>query len=294
MNPVDRVRSLDLEGLEQGAQAVTAETRHRFRSGYWAPTRGIRIPEHRLDIRARCEALALAVGERAVFTGMTALELWDGVEVRPGPLEVTVEAEGVEIQRAGVRCRRRLLAPGDVVTLDGLSVTTPQRTYVDVAGSQDVPRLVAIGDDLLRRRLLELADIDDVLNFSRGQRGVRIARRARDLLDARAESPRESIARAIIVEAGLPVPVPQVEIFDEYGRFIARGDLVYPELKIVIEYDGAHHLTRQAQARDAQRRGLLGVEGWLIVTLVPADVHHPRLLVRKVTAALAARRNHVR
>ena len=294
MNPVDHVGSLDHEGQEQGAQAVTAETRHRFRSGYWAPTRGIRIPEHRLDIRARCEALVLAVGERAVFTGMTALELWDGVEVRPGPLEVTVEADGVEIQRAGVRCRRRSLAPGDVVMVDGLPVTTPQRTFVDVARVLDVPRLVAVGDDLLRRRLLELPDIDDVLKRSRGQRGVRVARRARDLLDARAESPRESIVRAIIVEAGLPAPVPQVEVFDRYGRFSARGDLVYPDAKIIIEYDGAHHLTRQAQERDAQRRGLLGNEGWLMVTLVPTDVHHPHLAVGKVAAALAARHSGVR
>lgn len=277
---------------EDRAHVVTARTRHRFRQGFWSPTRGIRVPDHRHDLRARCEAVILAVGDRAVFTGMTALELWDGVEVRPGPLEVTVASDGVEIQRAGVRCRRRILAPGDVVQVDGLSVTTPQRTFVDVARSLDVPRLVAVGDDLVRRRLLAFPDIDRVLKRSSGQRGVRTARRARELLDPRAESPRESIVRAIIVEAGLPVPVPQVEIFDGYGRFLARGDLVYPELKIVIEYDGAHHLTRQAQARDADRRGLLGNEGWLMVTVVPADVHHPHLLLRKVSAALAARRGH--
>ena len=276
------------------AHLVTAETRHRFRSGYWTPTRGTRLPDDCYDLTARCRAVLLAVGDRAAFTGMTALALWDGVEVREGPIEVTVESEGVQIQREGVTCRRRVLPSRDVTIVEGLPVTTPQRTFVDLARSLRVPRLVAVGDDLLRRGLLNVPDIDDVLKRSRRQRGVRSARRARELLDPRAESPRESIVRAIIIEAGLPVPVPQVEIFDRYGRFIARGDLVYPDMKIVIEYDGAHHLTRPAQERDAQRRGLLGIDGWLVVTVVPSDVERPHQLVVKVVTAIAARRTRPR
>ena len=280
---------VDSVALQDDVHIVTAVTRHRFRSGYWSTTWGTRAPDDRRDLKARCLALLLAIGGRGVFTGMTALEAWDGVEVRPGPIEITVDSGGVQVQRADVRCRRRSLGSDDVTRVNGLPVTTPQRTFVDVAPFMDVPRLVAVGDDLLRRRLLERADIDEVLRRSGGQRGVRAARRARELLDPRAESPRESIVRAIIIEAGLPSPTPQGEIFDRYGRFLARGDLVYPDLKVVIEYDGAHHLTRQAQAHDARRRGLLGNDGWLMVTVVPEDVHQPHLLVQKVTSAIAAR-----
>ena len=100
-------------------------------------------------------------------------------------------------------------------------------------------------------------------------------------------------------ELGIPllihgeVTAPEIDIFDREKAFLEMtlGPLVerFPDLKVVIEYDGAHHLTRQAQAHDARRRGLLGNDGWLMVTVVPEDVHQPHLLVQKVTSAIAAR-----
>jgi len=127
------------------------------------------------------------------------------------------------------------------------------------------------------------------LTKAQGQRGIQKARRALDLLDPRSESPRESITRAIIVEAGIPAPTPQVKIFDRFGRFIARGDLVHEEARVVVEYDGFHHLTLQGQRKDAHRRGKFGLEVWLIVVIGPADVHRPCELVVMVSRALASR-----
>ena len=253
------------------------------------PTRGVRLPHERRDLVARCEALLLALRGPLAFSGITAIALWDGVEGPGETLEVTSPAHVDPIRRAGVRARRRTLSEGDVGEVRGLPVTSPERAFVDLAERLSVPRLVAIGDDLLRRGLCTRADIADVVGRSAGQRGVCTARRAAELLDPRAESPRESLTRAIIVEAGLPAPIPQVDIFDSRGRFIARGDLVYEDLRIVIEYDGYHHLTLQGQRRDACRRGDLGLEGWLMVTVVPADVHRPGDLLAKVTRALRSR-----
>ncbi len=88
---------------------------------------------------------------------------------------------------------------------------------------------------------------------------------------------------------GFPAPTPQVDIVDEMGQFIARGDLVYIDKRIVIEYDGEHHLTRETQAKDAARRGKLAVNDWLVVTVVGEDISHPPLLRAKVSAAFRSR-----
>ena len=271
------------------ALKVSDSSRWSYRSGYWMPTRGVRLPDERRDLTARCEALLVALPGPLAFTGSTAVGLWDGVEVPEEALEITIPADAHPIRRVLVRARRRDLDDSDLLEVRGLPVTSPQRTFVDVAERLGVPRLVAVGDDLLRRRLCTPADIAEVMGRCAGQRGLRAARRAAELLDPRAESPRESLTRALIIEAGLPAPTPQVEIYDSGGRFIARGDLVYEDLRIVIEYDGYHHLSLQGQRHDARRRGELGLEGWLIVTVVPADIHRPRELIAKVDRALRSR-----
>ena len=204
-------------------------------------------------------------------------------------LEITLTSGAHPVRRVGVRARRRDLVAGDVLDIQGLPLTSPGRTFVDVAERLSVPQLVAVGDDFLRRRLCTRADIFAVMGRSAGQRGLRAAKSAAALLDPRAESPRESLTRALIVEAGLPAPTPQIEFYDSGGRFITRGDLVYEDLKIVVEYDGYHHLTLEGQRRDARRREDLGLEHWLIVTVVPADIHRPQQLIAKVLRALKAR-----
>jgi len=109
------------------------------------------------------------------------------------------------------------------------------------------------------------------------------------MIDERAESVAESILRITLVSAGLPAPTPQVVIRTDDQAFIARADLAYVDERIVIEYDGSHHLTPDRHARDADRRHHLAMEGWLVVTITAADLRHPRRAVAKVAQARAHR-----
>lgn len=275
-----------------GARLVDDRTRSQFERGYWKPSRGVRLPEDERGVIAKCEALDLVARRHVVFSSLTAVALWEGVEDRSPAIEVTVGAEHPLIQRPHVVCRRRDLDDRDIAWVKGLAVTTPQRTFVDVARLLSLPRLVAVGDDFVRRGLCTRAQLEEVVQRMTGQRGVRRARQAIPLIDPRSESPRESIVRILLIERGFPPPTPQVDIFDAQGRFIARGDLVYERERIVIEYDGEHHLTRQTQAKDASRRSKLAVHDWLVVTVVAEDVSRPERLVAKVQAARDARARH--
>lgn len=154
-------------------------------------------------------------------------------------------------ERTACSCRRNT-SP----RLLGLRVTTPARTFVDLGASLRVEDLVAVGDTLMRRDLADPYEIATVLTTRRHVPGVATARRALPLLDGRAESPRESRLRALVVLAGLPAPAPNGVIRDGDGQFLARGDLVYEELRIVIEYDGGDHADparRQLHNRPGRR-----------------------------------------
>lgn len=185
---------------------------------------------------------------------------------------------------------RVTISPADITRYRGLAITTPERTFVDIAQAVPLPLIVAFGDHILRQRFATREGIDDCLSRSRGQRGVRRARQAVDLLDPRAESPPESVLRVTLITAGLPAPTPQVVIRSTTGAFIARGDLVYEDERIIIEYDGEHHLTPEQQAKDADRRHRLALEGWLVITITRYDLRDPRRAMGKVDDALRQRR----
>jgi hypothetical protein len=272
----------------------TDRTNHwRFRKRGWvSPTRGARLPSHLTGPLDLIQATLLVLPEDATFSERTA-GLILGAPL-PGECDmsrphVTVPAGGRHLSRAAIVCHRRDLPDDERTFTDGIPVTTGERTFIDLGSALRLPRLVALGDDLLRRRLLDPDTLHKVIQRSWKQRGIVNVRKAAALLDARSESPQESVARVFIGQAGLPMPEPNVDIFDEYGEFLARGDLVYLDLKIVIEYDGEHHLSREQQAKDAARRHRLTRNGWFVITIVAEDLRQPRLLIRKITEALALR-----
>ena len=123
-----------------------------------------------------------------------------------------------------------------------------------------------------------------------GRRGLQRARAALPLLRTRSESPRESTLRVIIVLAGLPEPECNLNVFDPNGTFLARGDLVYPDYKLFIEYQGDHHRTDRAQWRaDIRRIGRLEDHGWQVLQFTDDDLQDPAALVARIALRLRAK-----
>lgn len=277
---------------EGAAVVVTDTTRSRYRSRrWWTPTSGVRLPVDNRSLGDMCDALLLVVPD-ATFSGATAAQLW-GLPI-PTPLkdiiEITVPDAHVEIRRPGVRCRRRDIPSHSIKVKDSRPVIAPARVFVDLARDLDRAWLVAVGDAALRLGLIDKASIVRALAETRGHRGIRRAREALSMLDARAESPRESITRVRLVDAGILGLVSQYVVTDADGAFVARVDLALVDQRIAIEYDGGHHLTVDQQAKDAVRRQQLEMNGWLIVTVNSRDLHEPHRLERRVRAALTSRR----
>lgn len=271
-----------------GGSVTRGESRH---ARFVLTSRGVRLPAGEADdVAARWLAAHLPLRSGIVLSHPTAAQLL-GLPL-PRALEDLTVAH-VTTPRGASRPRRRdlvshhaQLPAEDVVHLWGLPITSPARTYVDMASLLDHADLVALGDVVMRRfnvsRETLLGVARQRLRFpGRGKALAAVA-----WLDPRAESPRESHLRVLLRQARLPLPEVNADIVDEQGRFLARGDLVFRRERVIVEYDGEVHASMEARAKDAARRARLREAGWIVVEIVGADMHDPARVIARVRAAL--------
>jgi hypothetical protein len=159
----------------------------------------------------------------------------------------------------------------DVVRRWSVPVTTPVRTWRDLAAVLEPPALLAVTDQLLngiasRRELAE-----ELERRPRG-RGCARARRVLPVADPRAESPMESVVRWLIHEAALPAPDLQYGVRGLDGAVAARADLAWPDRKVLVEFDGDVHRDRDVFVKDLRRQNRLVAAGWTVLRFTSADV----------------------
>lgn len=150
---------------------------------------------------------------------------------------------------AGARIHRRDLATSDV--LDRWPVTTVLRTCMDCFRTLPLQEAVVVGDSALRMGMATLEQLVAEAARLRGM-GSSAARAAANVLDERAESPLESVARVAMLRAGLPEPESQVVVETPLGA--RRLDFLFREEGVGVETDGfATHGTRSGLLSDCER-----------------------------------------
>ena len=211
------------------------------------------------------------------------------------PLEhVSVTADGDRRRRAGIR--NHVAPPGTpVVPLRGLRVSAPAQMFVELGEILSLVDLVVVGDALARRRLATPEELRAWCARST-RPGAAAARHAARFVRAEVDSPMETRLRMLLVLAGLPEPVVNHTIRDRQGRVLMRFDLSYPELRIVIEYDGRQHRADLDQwDRDEQRKDWFDDSGWRHVPVFSRGIYsRPDATVERVVRALASRGVRVR
>jgi hypothetical protein len=208
------------------------------------------------------------------------------------PVHVGVVAPASAMEARDIVGHSLRVDPDDLVDRWPLRLTGAARTWLDLAALLTLGELVAVGDHLVywESPILTRGELADALERYPSRSGLRRARAALPLLRTRSESPRESMLRVIIVLAGLPEPECNYNVFDEQGQFLARGDLVYPEYRLLLEYQGDHHRTDRAQWRsDIRRTGRLEDHGWQVLQFTDDDLQDPSALVARIGLRLRAR-----
>lgn len=191
----------------------------------------------------------------------------------PSAVQCLVPTGVSPVRRAGVQSFSSVLEPADLVVLNSLPLTCPDRTFLDVARFERAPLALAVLDRGLRLDLFRPPVLLRRLDRLAGERGVARARRLVDLADAGAESPGESWCRLRVVDAGFEVPETQIEVHRPGRRFPYRLDMGWRGRRTAVEYDGvADHSSWEARAHDAERRAWIESRGWTVLVVGKGEV----------------------
>jgi Protein of unknown function (DUF559) len=287
------LRSQGLRGVFIGAHAVAEGilSMRQLREGpYIRIMRGVYAdPSLPRDHQLRCQAAAMLMPPGAAIGGHSAAVLLGGPQ--PGwsdPVTVVLPRDVQWRGPAGIRVHRAALPPDDVVASpDGIWHTAPERTAWDVAVLENLRTAVGILDTLVRAGTLDLPRLLALARDGAGRWGVTRVRRAFELVDGQAMSPPESWVRVACAQAGLPAPVPQYDVIHD-GVWLGAADLVWPEAKLIVEYEGEYHFDELQIVRDDGRYERFIAAGWRVIRFAAHDLRDMAALVARIAAALAA------
>lgn len=256
--------------LGSAALAAGALSRHALRTRYTAIHQDVYLPrDAELDATVRAKAAWLRTRGHGVVAGFSASALHGARWIDPGRPATVIDTN--RRRSRGLEVWADRIEPGEVCRIDGISMTTPVRTAVDLARRYPLDTAVAAIDSLARATRTSVNDMLAATSQP-GRHGMVRARRAILLVDPGAESPRETWLRLVIIRAGFPRPETQVPIGNEFGVLIGVADLGWRDKRVAVEYEGRHHrMSRERFDRDIRRLDEMTEMGWRVVRVTAAD-----------------------
>lgn len=270
--------------LESGLTA--AAIRHRLASGRLHPlARGVyAVGRPELDRYGTWIVALLACGPDAALSHRSAATLWQIGALERGFIDVSVPLPVVRA-RPGVALRRRALTPGEITQHEGLAVTTPARTLIDLALELSRDGLEAAIGEADRRDLIDPESLRATLERLAGRPGVGVLRATLDRRTFRlTRSKLERRFLPIARRADLPAPVTNTRV----NGFLV--DFHWPDLALVVETDGLrYHRTPVQQARDVVRDQAHHAAGLLPLRFTHAQIALEPAYVERTLRRTAAR-----
>jgi very-short-patch-repair endonuclease len=216
-----------------------------------------------LKWRVRVEAAVRSC--HGVASHATALTLWDLLPPAAGPVHVTVEPARSNRGSSGVVLHRARDLADAVRRVDGLAVTSVERTLVDTwgrPGQLGRPRVRAAVVTAVRRGMCNPRQLADEL-----ARRPQLPARAElaNLIRLLAEGCRSELeiwgCLHVLRGPGMPS-------FVQQRRIVVRGETFFldaacEEVMMAVEMDGAAwHGSREQRERDIRRDALVATVGW--------------------------------
>jgi len=234
---------------------------------------------HRLLVRATLSGCRLpAVVSHQSAAVLLGLPLWN---VGLDRVHVTRRPPAWTGTSAALRVHVSRLRDDEIVEVDGIRVTGPVRTALDLARSAPFESAVVMLDAAIRagspaRPLLQERLMDIV-----GAPGSRSAARAIAFADGRSGSVGESRSRVLLHRLGLPPTDLQFEVRGADGQLVGRTDFVWEDARLVGEFDGRvkyGRLLRSGQDpgdavfEEKRREDAIRDEGWGVVRWTWSDL----------------------
>ncbi|MDV8146708.1 DUF559 domain-containing protein [Arthrobacter sp. B10-11] len=187
------------------------------------------------------------------------------------------------VRRTGILGHTVLALEDEIESIDGISISTRSRTWLDLARRLSVSDLVCMGDQLIRIPRVAFEDRTQPYDTLDGLRtlvsrhpnlqGVVRAREALELMRVGADSAPESLLRLAMADACLPEPDLQMALRPSDAAS-PTADLGYRHRRLAIQYDGEHHLLDAQALSDKRRDKAFESAGWTVLILDKDDLAH--------------------
>ncbi len=257
------------------------------------PSREIRVPRGRQQsLLERVRPYTVLCGESCA-SHMTAAQRhgiplpWLDANIKI--IHLTRPAGSAQPRRKNVAGQTNTLVPGDIMFMDGVPVTTPARTFLDLSALLGLDDLVAVADFLFcehdrpfeppKIAIVQAATVRRSIGSKHHVRGFAKAAAAVELMRVGVDSPPETKLWLRLRRAGLS---------DFTTNFAIAGDpevcpdLACEEDKTSAQSEGEIHKTTQKQLFDRNRDERSAARGWLLVKVYSTDLRRGEAYVEKM------------
>ena len=204
------------------------------------------------------------------------------------PIEVLLVGRSYK-PRPGIAVRRiKDLPATDIRWRNGIPVTAPARTILDLAASMDELELEAVLSLAFGKRLVRKPQLEDVMTrnpYAKGIARVRsLLEQPESLHDTRSRYERKLLK--LLNQAELPLPITNTWVA---GEFV---DGVWPELKLVFEFDGwKYHRGRNKFETDRLRDQHLTAARHHVIRITARQIdHNPHALTARIATTITTLR----
>lgn len=215
---------------------------HQLHLGVYA------VGHERLTQQSHWLAAVLACGGPSLLSHRSAAALWRIAFLELGRVDVLIPGRGSRF-RPGVAMRRtRNLPATDRTEIDGIPVTTLNRTLLDLAAIATESQLRKAVAEADRQELLDVPSLTALCVSRPGRRGTgalgRVAREQRGPISA-TRSPPETDFLAVCIRRDFPTPAVNVPLAGY------EADFLWPAARLVVEIDSrGYHRSWAEQERD--------------------------------------------
>lgn len=260
---LDQLRELGLSARAVHSRVATGRL-HRIHQGVYSLT-----PKSLLTRDGLYMAAVLACGPGAALSHRSAARLHGLRDYGYTRIEVTVPSRSTRTRSGVLIHRSTTLTEADVTVVNGIPVTTIERTLFDLAEVTTQRQLERAFDQAEMIEGLHLVKINDQLARNPTRRAVKKIRKVLTehyIGSTPTENDFEEALLSITRRLGLPDPRAQFWIDPGDGEPPIRADFAWPEHRIVVEADGHKtHGTKQAFESDRRRDQRLIAAGWRVI-----------------------------
>ncbi len=253
---------------------------HRLHRGVYA------VGHAGVSLRGRFRAAVLACGRGTALAFFAAAGDWEFIPWEERPIEVIVTRGGAR-RIDGVRVHRsRSLTRRDVRWRDGIPVTSPARTLLDLATVLPERALRRAARQAQALKLVTIRELREITERCNGHRGAAKLRAVVADGPAPTRSPLEDVLLDLLDDAELPRP--EINAPLRIGGETIIPDALWRGRRLAIEADSVtwhdHKLTRE---NDARKQAILEADGWRVLRITHEQAkRHPRQTLARIRSAL--------